>query len=57
MRTEEEVLRQFNLWAQKNNLIRAAVLTGSRVNPDQVVEYSICTKASLYENKIRLEYS
>ena len=39
MRTEEEVLRQFNIWAQKNNLIRAAVLTGSRVNPERETDF------------------
>ncbi len=39
MRTEEEVLRQFNIWAQKNDLIRAAVLTSSRVHPEQKTDF------------------
>ncbi len=34
MRTEEEVLAQFFDWAQGNDLIRAAVLTSSRVHPE-----------------------
>ena len=31
LRTEKEVLTQFDVWAQKNDLIRAAVLTSSRL--------------------------
>ncbi len=30
LRTEEEILTQFDEWAQDNDLIRAAVLTSSR---------------------------
>jgi aminoglycoside 6-adenylyltransferase len=33
LRTEEEVLTQFDEWAQGNDLVRAAVLTSSRVDP------------------------
>jgi aminoglycoside 6-adenylyltransferase len=33
MRTQEQVLAQFDEWAQGNDLIRAATLTSSRANP------------------------
>lgn len=39
MRTEEEVLTQFNKWAQSNDLIRAAVLTSLRVDPKGVTDF------------------
>lgn len=39
MRTEDEVLTQFDKWAQGNDLIRAAVLTGSRVDPEGVTDF------------------
>ncbi len=39
MRTEEEVLTQFNEWAQSNDLIRVAVLTSSRVDPNGVTDF------------------
>ena len=39
MRTEEEVLSQFDEWAQGNDLIRAAVLTSSRVDPEGTTDF------------------
>jgi len=39
LRTEEEVLTQFNKWAQSNDLIRAAVLTSLRVDPKGVTDF------------------
>jgi aminoglycoside 6-adenylyltransferase len=45
MRTESEVLTQFKEWAQNNELVRAALLTGSRANPnsqpDALSDYDI----------------
>lgn len=35
MRTAEQVLTQFKEWAQENELVRAAILTSSRANPDR----------------------
>lgn len=39
MRTESEVLSQFKDWAKRNDLIRAAVLTSSRVSPDASIDF------------------
>ncbi len=39
MRTEEEVLTQFNKWAKSNDLIRAAILTSSRTDPNGVTDF------------------
>lgn len=39
MRTEEEVLTQFDTWAQKDDQIRAAVLTSSRVSPERETDF------------------
>jgi len=39
MRTEKEVLSHFKKWARKNDLIRAAVLTSSRANPEAEVDF------------------
>ena len=39
MKTEKEVLTQFDIWAQKNDLIRAAVLTSSRVSPERETDF------------------
>ena len=35
MRTQEQVLKQFDGWAQSNESVRAAILTSSRANPDR----------------------
>jgi aminoglycoside 6-adenylyltransferase len=39
LRTEKEVLAQFDKWAQGNDLIRAAILTSSRVNPEREMDF------------------
>ncbi|RKD31210.1 aminoglycoside 6-adenylyltransferase [Thermohalobacter berrensis] len=39
MRTEKEVLSQFKEWAERNELIRAAILTSSRAKPDANVDF------------------
>ena len=39
LRTEEEILTQFDMWARKNSLIRAAVLTSSRVSPERETDF------------------
>ncbi|MBZ5536258.1 MAG: aminoglycoside 6-adenylyltransferase [Acidobacteriia bacterium] len=39
MRTESEVLSQIAKWAQGNDLIRAAILTGSRVDPKTKTDF------------------
>ncbi|WP_076545417.1 aminoglycoside 6-adenylyltransferase [Halanaerobium kushneri] len=39
MRTEKEVLSQFQKWARNNELIRAAVLTSSRVKSDSETDF------------------
>jgi aminoglycoside 6-adenylyltransferase len=38
VRTENEVLTQFDRWARDNDLVRAAVLTGSRARPDEEID-------------------
>ncbi len=35
MRTQEQVLTQFDEWAKSNDLVRAAILTSSRANPER----------------------
>jgi len=39
MRTEQEVLTQFDDFAYGNDLVRAAVLTSSRVDPEGVIDF------------------
>ena len=39
MRTDEEVLSQFGEWAKNNELVRAAVLTSSRVDPSREIDF------------------
>lgn len=39
MRTEDEVLTQFDSWARGNDLVRAAVLTSSRARPDRKIDF------------------
>lgn len=39
MRTEKEVLSQLKEWAKSNELIRAVVLTSSRVSPDSNMDF------------------
>ena len=54
MRTEEEVLKQFNMWAQKNNLVRAAVLTSSRVSPEREKDFLSDYDIELYVANLEL---
>lgn len=35
MRTQEQVLAQFEEWARNNDLVRAAILTSTRANPER----------------------
>ena len=39
MRTETEILHQFTHWAEKNEIIRAAILTSSRANPGATIDF------------------
>lgn len=39
MRTEDEVLSYFGKWARENDLVRAAILTSSRVNPERRTDF------------------
>jgi aminoglycoside 6-adenylyltransferase len=39
VRTENEVLTQFDSWARGNDLVRAAVLTSSRARPDRKIDF------------------
>lgn len=39
MRTEKEVLAYFEDWAQANDLVRVAVLLGSRANPEAAIDF------------------
>lgn len=48
MRTEREVLSQFDEWAQGNELVRAAVLTGSRVDPKRQTDFLSDYDIALY---------
>ncbi|NOX42153.1 MAG: aminoglycoside 6-adenylyltransferase [Gammaproteobacteria bacterium] len=48
MRTESKVLAPFDEWAQKNELIRAALLTGSRVNPNSPPDFLSDYDISIY---------
>ena len=38
VRAEEEVLTQFDNWAHGNDLVRAALLTSSRVDPERAID-------------------
>jgi len=48
LRTEDEVLMQLQTWAQGNALIRAAVLTSSRVKPGGVTDFLSDYDVELY---------
>ena len=48
MRTEKEVLAQFDRWVQGNDLIRAAILTSSRVNPERETDFLSDYDIALY---------
>lgn len=53
MRTEEEVLTQFYNWAHGNDLIRAAVLTSSRVHPEPCTDFLSDYDIELYVADLR----
>ncbi|SKC82104.1 aminoglycoside 6-adenylyltransferase [Maledivibacter halophilus] len=52
MRTESEVLSQFKGWAKRNDLIRGAVLTSSRVVPDASIDFLSDYDIELYVSEI-----
>lgn len=39
MRTDTEILQQFVKWAENNNIIRAAILTSSRADPNSHIDF------------------
>lgn len=39
LRTQEEVLRQFDEWARGNDAVRAAILTSTRANPERETDF------------------
>ncbi|MCX5756980.1 MAG: aminoglycoside 6-adenylyltransferase [Candidatus Hydrogenedentes bacterium] len=39
MRTQEQVLKQFDEWATGNALVRAAILTGTRADPERKTDF------------------
>ena len=39
MRTQEQVLNEFDEWARENDLVRAAVLTSTRANPERETDF------------------
>jgi aminoglycoside 6-adenylyltransferase len=52
LRTEEEVLTHFGEWARGNNLVRAAVLTSSRVDPEGETDFLSDYDIELYVSDI-----
>jgi aminoglycoside 6-adenylyltransferase len=53
LRTEKEVLAQFEDWAQANDLIRAAVLTSSRVKPNTTTDFLSDYDIELYVTELQ----
>ncbi|MFW5794950.1 MAG: aminoglycoside 6-adenylyltransferase [Bacillota bacterium] len=53
MRTEKEVLPHFKKWAKNNDLIRAAVLTSSRANPEAEVDFLSDYDIELYVSDLK----
>lgn len=39
MRTQEEILKQFDEWARRNDVVRAAVLTSTRANAERKTDF------------------
>jgi len=39
LRTQEEVLKQFDEWARGNDVVRAALLTSTRANPERETDF------------------
>ncbi len=54
MRTEQEVLSCLTAWAENNDLVRAAVLTSSRVSPDASIDFLSDYDIELYVNDLKL---
>lgn len=52
MRTEYEVLSQLKEWSKRNDLIRGAVLTSSRVTPDAKIDFLSDYDIELYVSDI-----
>lgn len=52
MRTEQDVLAQFDKWVRSNDLVRAAVLTSSRANPEQETDFLSDYDIELYVSNI-----
>lgn len=53
MRTESEVLSRIAKWAQGNDLVRAAILTGSRVDPKRETDFLSDYDFELYVADLR----
>lgn len=53
MRTEKELLKQFQNWAEENPVIRAAILTSSRVNPEACIDILSDYDIELYVNDLQ----
>lgn len=54
LRTEQEVLSYFTEWAENNDLIRAAVLTSSRVSLNPVIDFLSDYDIELYVNDLSI---
>ena len=52
MRTESEILTYFDDWAREHDLVRAAVLTSSRVHPDAAIDFLSDYDIELYVSDI-----
>ena len=53
MRTEQEVLTQTENWAEENDLVRAAVLTSSRANPERETDFLSDYDVELYVSDLK----
>ena len=53
MRSEEQVLSQFDAWARGNGLVRAAVLTSSRANPERETDFLSDYDIELYVSDLK----
>lgn len=54
MRKENEVLSTFNSWAISNNLVRAVILTSSRTNKTNEVDFLSDYDIELYVSDIKI---
>ena len=53
MRTQEQILSQVTEWSRGNDVVRAAVLTSSRVDPDSHIDYLSDYDIELYVADLR----